>query len=105
MGCECLSPKMEPIPTNTRQEAKAIFDQKLGEKPWFGIEQEYTLFEKDGRTPLGWPSGGYPGPQGPYYCSAGTDWALRGNRQRRPSLDVALLDDPRVRGPTSERHL
>merc|ERR1712050_232150 len=52
------------------------FDQKLDEKPWFGIEQEYTLFAEDGRTPLGWPSGGYPGPQGPYYCSAGTDCAF-----------------------------
>merc|ERR1712137_980222 len=60
----------------TREGAKAIFDQKLEEKPWFGIEQEYTLFEKDGRTPLGWPKGGYPGPQGPYYCGAGTDSAF-----------------------------
>merc|ERR1719217_1972870 len=24
-------------------------------------------------TPLGWPEGGYPGPQGPYYCGAGAD--------------------------------
>ena len=29
-----------PIPTNTRRAAKALFDQKPGEKPWFGIEQE-----------------------------------------------------------------
>ncbi|RZR83295.1 hypothetical protein BHM03_00009883 [Ensete ventricosum] len=29
----------------------------------FGIEQEYTLLEKDVKWPIGWPIGGYPGPQ------------------------------------------
>merc|ERR1712061_499226 len=71
--CECLDPKMQPLPTNTRAAACETFNKNLGEKPWFGIEQEYTLFERDGRTPLGWPKGGFPPPQGPYYCSAGTD--------------------------------
>jgi len=71
--CECLTPKMEPIPTNTRRAAEGIFNKKLDEIPWFGIEQEYTLFEKNGVTPLGWPVGGFPRAQGPYYCSAGAD--------------------------------
>jgi len=71
--CECIDPMKVPIPTNTRAAAEKMFAQKLDEVPWFGIEQEYTLFEKDSTTPLGWPKGGFPGPQGPYYCSAGTD--------------------------------
>lgn len=73
--CETCLPdgKLTPIKTNTRRAALEIFDECKDEEPWFGIEQEYTLFEDDGHTPFGWPRGGYPEPQGQYYCSAGTE--------------------------------
>lgn len=75
--CECLAPDGEPIPTNTRHNAAAIFAAgKPTDAPWFGLEQEYTLFNADKVTPLGWPAGGYPRPQGPYYCSVGADNAF-----------------------------
>jgi len=72
--CECLKPlSRKPIASNTRSNARVIFDTEevAKEKTWYGIEQEYTLFEADGVTPLGWPQFGYPGPQGPYYCGNG----------------------------------
>jgi len=81
--CDCYKPDPdgpqglgEAIPSNTRVAAAAIMDKCAAEIPWFGIEQEYTLFEPDGVTPYGWPKGGEPGPQGPYYCSAGTETAF-----------------------------
>eukprot|EP00499_Haloplacidia_sp_CaronLabIsolate_P001166 CAMPEP_0196797762 /NCGR_PEP_ID=MMETSP1104-20130614/38800_1 /TAXON_ID=33652 /ORGANISM="Cafeteria sp., Strain Caron Lab Isolate" /LENGTH=362 /DNA_ID=CAMNT_0042168169 /DNA_START=10 /DNA_END=1098 /DNA_ORIENTATION=- len=73
--CECTDPAGKAIATNTRQTSLAVFEKAAGEEPWFGIEQEYTLFEADGLTPLGWPRGGFPGPQGPYYCGAGANSA------------------------------
>ena len=38
---------------------------------WFGFEQEYFIMNTHTQLPLGFPIGGYPGPQGLYYCSVG----------------------------------
>lgn len=38
---------------------------------WFGFEQEYFIMDTATQLPLGFPVGGYPGPQGLYYCSVG----------------------------------
>lgn len=69
--CEVLLTDMSPHPTNTRAACAAAVEKYADQEPLFGIEQEYT-FLQDGR-PLGWPQGGFPGPQGPYYCGVGAD--------------------------------
>ncbi|KAJ9696290.1 hypothetical protein PVL29_008498 [Vitis rotundifolia] len=73
--CDSYTPAGEPIPTNKRHGAAEIFSSQkvINEVPWYGIEQEYTLLQTNVKWPLGWPVGGYPGPQGPYYCGAGAD--------------------------------
>jgi len=41
--------KLIPANTNFRAYAVTIFDAKLDEIPWFGIEQEYTLMNQQNR--------------------------------------------------------
>ncbi|XP_047315995.1 glutamine synthetase nodule isozyme-like isoform X2 [Impatiens glandulifera] len=76
--CDAYTPSGEPIPTNKRHNAAKIFNHPdvAVEELWYGIEQEYTLLQKDVNWPLGWPIGGFPAPQGPYYCGAGANKAF-----------------------------
>ena len=69
--CEVMNPNGSIHSSNTRAHLREISEKFSDEEAWFGIEQEYTLF--DGRNPLGWPEGGYPAPQGPFYCGVGAD--------------------------------
>ncbi|AWS41334.1 glutamine synthetase [Streptosporangium sp. 'caverna'] len=69
--CEVLDIDMTPHASNTRAALVEVAEKFADQESWFGIEQEYTFF-KEGR-PLGFPLGGFPAPQGGYYCGVGAD--------------------------------
>jgi glutamine synthetase len=83
-------------PTNGR----AMIDDD-DEDFWFGFEQEYFLFDRETNLPFGFPVGGYPAPQGPYYCSVGA----RNNFGRElveEHLDMCLEAGINVEGINAE---
>jgi glutamine synthetase len=69
--CEVLYVDMTPHITNNRAKLVPIAEKYADQEPLFGIEQEYNYFQ-DGR-PFGFPVGGFPAPQGFYYCGIGAD--------------------------------
>ncbi len=64
--CEVLNPDGTPHASNGR-----AMIQDDDDDFWFGFEQEYFLWDTETNLPPGFPIGGYPSPQGPYYCSVG----------------------------------
>jgi glutamine synthetase len=63
---EVMNPDGTPHVSNARAE---IDDEN--DDFWFGFEQEYFIMDTKTELPLGFPRGGYPKPQGMYYCSVG----------------------------------
>ena len=68
---------------------------------WFGFEQEYFLWDPETDLPPGFPAGGYPAPQGPYYCSVGAKNAYCRNIIEE-HLDLCLEAGLNVEGINAE---
>ena len=68
---------------------------------WFGFEQEYFLWDVDTKLPPGFPVGGYPAPQGQYYCSVGAANAF-GRDCVEEHFDICLEADVNVEGINAE---
>jgi glutamine synthetase len=92
---ECINPDKTPAASNTRYQIPGDIDDF-----WFGFEQEYVLLNDSGR-PIGFPSGGYPEPQGPYYCSVGYQFNA-GREIAEEHLDICLKAGLGITGINAE---
>ena len=94
--CEVLSADGKPHESNGR----ALIEDDDNDF-WFGFEQEYFLWDNKTNRPLGFPAGGFPGPQGPYYCSVGAANSY-GRNIIEEHLDVCLEAGLNVEGINAE---
>lgn len=94
--CEVLDSTGKPHESNGR----ALIEDDDNDF-WFGFEQEYFLWDPETNKPLGFPAGGYPGPQGPYYCSVGAKNAF-GREIVEEHLDACLEAGLNVEGINAE---
>jgi glutamine synthetase len=90
---------MTPHITNTRAKCVEVATKYADQETIFGIEQEYTFF-KDGR-PYGFPFGGFPAPQGGYYCGVGED-EVYGREIVEVHLDACLTAGLHLSGINAE---
>ncbi len=97
--CEVFQADGKSHPTNTRAALREVAQKTRQYEPLFGIEQEYTMF-KEGR-PFGWPTGGYPPNQGPFYCGVGSDEVF-GRELVEEHMNACLAADLPICGINSE---
>jgi glutamine synthetase len=97
--CEVYDADGKPNRTNTRALA-AQTNAKYGDQdPWFGLEQEYTLFK--GGRPYGFGASGEPAPQGPYYCGVGATEAI-GRPIIEKHMDACIAAGLKISGINAE---
>ncbi len=97
--CEVLTTDMEPHPSNHRRQCAETAERFASRDAWFGIEQEYTLF--DGARPMGWPLNGFPAPQGGYYCGVGADEVF-GRQIVEAHMDACIAAGLKISGINAE---
>ncbi|MFI8996924.1 glutamine synthetase [Streptomyces sp. NPDC053542] len=97
--CEVFNTDMTPHASNTRALLRPVAEKFANQEPIFGIEQEYTFLK--GTRPLGFPEGGFPAPQGGYYCGVGAD-EIFGREIVEKHLDLCLAAGLGISGINAE---
>ena len=96
--CDTYTPDDIPLQTNHRIWTNNIFNQKIEEKPWFGLEQEYFMIDPISNLPLGFNPDNN---QGQYYCSVGNNNAF-GRQIAEEHLHACLHANIKISGINAE---
>jgi glutamine synthetase len=100
--CDTFKPNGEALDNNHRVKADKIFNGKLDEEPWFGLEQEFFLMDSKTNKPLGLDKTFETGlEQGQFYCSVGSLNAFGRNIMDK-ALNNMLKADLNVSGINAE---
>ena len=101
--CEVFSSDAKtPHPSNTRSKLRAVVDDKVkAEECLYGFEQEYTMINGSNGRIYGWPEGGYPAPQGPFYCGVGAE-SVYGRPLAEAHMDACIKAGLKISGINSE---
>lgn len=101
--CDTYESNGNPTSTNNRIHANTIFESKLDEEPWFGIEQEFFMINAKSGCPLGFngETKYIPKEQGQYYCSVGASNTF-GRHLIDEVLDNMLYAELQVSGINAE---
>ena len=67
--CSTYKQDGTPLPNNHRDHAVKVFEEDEDAVPWYGLEQEYFLFDVETNMPIGFSESKT---QGQYYCSVGS---------------------------------
>jgi len=101
--CECLNKDLTPHISNFRKKCKDTNSICETFECFFGIEQEYVIFERN-NTPYKWKDLKNPGLteiQGPYYCSVGGDRNF-GRQISNEHLSCCIESNINICGTNSE---
>lgn len=96
--CDTYTPDNIPLKDNHRHRAQEIFDKYADQIPWYGLEQEYFIYDRETNLPVGFDPAKT---QGQYYCSVGAQNAFC-RVISEEHLDACLFAGIKISGTNAE---
>lgn len=96
--CDTYKTDGSPALYNHRYEAEKIFNEYKDKKPWYGLEQEYFMYDVMTDEPVGFSKAIK---QGQYYCSVGANNAF-GRIISDEHMEACLYAGIRISGTNAE---